>query len=195
MSRQNIKSSLSEEQLKECEEKGQRFESAEFQMGRWSGIAGPFLVKGASRCTIGMFCALGDGIHIVTSNHDMNRANVNGMLCKEARFRSPFIDGPVNVGNAVWIGDDVLIMPGVTIGNGACIAAGAVVTNDIPGWSVAMGNPCRVHHLRFGFDMIDLLERIQWWRWPDEKIFANKRFFDADLTQISAEDAAELIVE
>lgn len=51
---------------------------------------------------------------------------------------------PIRVGNDVWIGADVSVMPGVTIGNNVVIGAGSVVTKDIPDNSVAVGNPCRV---------------------------------------------------
>lgn len=50
----------------------------------------------------------------------------------------------VTIGNNVWIGGNVVICPGVTIGDNAVIGAGAVVTKDIPAWSIAAGNPCRV---------------------------------------------------
>ena len=50
----------------------------------------------------------------------------------------------VTIGNNVWIGGNVVICPGVTIGDNAVIGAGSVVTKDIPAWSVAAGNPCRV---------------------------------------------------
>ena len=51
---------------------------------------------------------------------------------------------PVVIGNDCWIGGHVVILPGVTIGNGCTIAAGSVVTKDVPEWSVAMGSPARV---------------------------------------------------
>ena len=51
---------------------------------------------------------------------------------------------PIRVGNDVWIGADVSVMPGVTIGNNVVIGAGSIVTKDIPDNSVAVGNPCRV---------------------------------------------------
>ena len=50
----------------------------------------------------------------------------------------------VNIGNNVWIGGNSVICPGVTIGDNVVIGAGSVVTKDIPDWSVAAGNPCRV---------------------------------------------------
>ena len=51
---------------------------------------------------------------------------------------------PVTIGDNVWIGGNTVICPGVTIGSNCVIGAGSVVTRDIPDWSVAAGNPCRV---------------------------------------------------
>jgi acetyltransferase-like isoleucine patch superfamily enzyme len=58
--------------------------------------------------------------------------------------RSLFSKGPVIIGDNVWIGDKATILPGVSIGNGAVIAANAVVTKDVPAYSVAAGNPARI---------------------------------------------------
>ena len=51
---------------------------------------------------------------------------------------------PVTIGDNVWIGGNVVICPGVTIGSNCVIGAGSVVTKDVPDWTVAAGNPCRV---------------------------------------------------
>jgi acetyltransferase-like isoleucine patch superfamily enzyme len=54
------------------------------------------------------------------------------------------IKAPVTIGKWVWVGTAVMILPGVTIGDGAIVGAGSVVTKDIPPWTVAAGNPCKV---------------------------------------------------
>ena len=78
--------------------------------------------------------------------------------------------GDTVVGNDVWIGYDSLIMPGVTIGNGAIIAARSVVVKDVAPYSVVEGNPAKDIRKRFDEETIDLLERMRWWDWPVEKI-------------------------
>ena len=65
--------------------------------------------------------------------------------------------------NDVWIGQNVTIMPGVHIGNGAIIGANAVVASNIPAYSIAVGNPARVVKKRFDDEMIELLESFKWW--------------------------------
>ena len=59
-------------------------------------------------------------------------------------MRSVMSKGPVIIGNDVWIGDKATILPGVTIGDGAVIAANAVVTKDVPAYSVVAGNPAKI---------------------------------------------------
>ncbi len=81
-----------------------------------------------------------------------------------------FSRGPVVIGNDVWIGNAAMILSGRTIGDGAVIAANAVVTKDVPPYAVVGGNPARVLKFRFSPDIIGALQAIAWWDWPEEKI-------------------------
>ncbi|WP_330998197.1 DapH/DapD/GlmU-related protein [Pectinatus frisingensis] len=74
------------------------------------------------------------------------------------------------IGNDVWIGRGCTIMGGVYIGNGACIAAGSVVTKDIPPYAVVGGVPAKIIKYRFNKDIINKLQKIKWWYWDKEKI-------------------------
>ncbi len=74
---------------------------------------------------------IGPHVTIVTDNHDFSNRSV--LICK-----------PVKIGSGVWIGANVTILPGVTVGENAVIAAGAVVTRDVPANSIAGGNPAKV---------------------------------------------------
>lgn len=80
------------------------------------------------------------------------------------------LKGDTVIGNDVWIGQNVTIMPGVHIGDGAIIGTNATVASDIPPFSIAVGNPAKVIRRRFDNEMIDLLERLQWWNRPIEEI-------------------------
>lgn len=77
------------------------------------------------------------------------------------------------VGNDVWIGMNVTILPGVKIGNGVTILAGAVVNEDIPDYAVAGGVPAKILSLKHSKDIIDSLNKINWWDWSDKKIKEN----------------------
>jgi maltose O-acetyltransferase len=84
--------------------------------------------------TIGDFTLFGPAVQIYTPLHPLNAA---------ARRREEY-GKPVVIGADVWVGGGAIILPGVTIGAGAIIGAGSVVTRDVPGGVLAVGNPCRV---------------------------------------------------
>ena len=78
--------------------------------------------------------------------------------------------GDIVIGNDVWIGYEAVIMAGVHIGNGAIIAARAVVTKDVPPYTKVGGVPARPIRKRFDEEVIQELETLQWWNWSAEKI-------------------------
>lgn len=84
---------------------------------------------------------------------------------------------PVVIGNDVWIGANVILLPGVNIGDGAVIAAGAVVTKNVDPYAIVGGVPAKVIRYRFSKKCIEKLLRIQWWNWTDEKINDNIELF------------------
>ena len=116
-------------------ERGALF-SPELSLGNGSGIGIDCEVYGP--VDIGDYVMMGPEVVIYTTGHKTDRTDMpmqqQGMLPRQA----------VHIGDDVWIGRRVIIMPGVTIGNGCIIGAGAIVTNDIPAYSVAVGVPARV---------------------------------------------------
>ncbi|MCC0636194.1 MULTISPECIES: CatB-related O-acetyltransferase [unclassified Clostridioides] len=78
--------------------------------------------------------------------------------------------GDIVIGNDVWIGYDAVIMPGVKIGDGAIIGTRAVVTNNVPPYSIVGGIPAKIIKKRFNDDIISKLLKIKWWDWSYEKI-------------------------
>ncbi|XKG61638.1 CatB-related O-acetyltransferase [Caenispirillum salinarum] len=78
--------------------------------------------------------------------------------------------GDTIIGHDVWLGHDCLVMPGVAIGHGAVIAARAVVTEDVPPYAVAAGNPARIIRRRFSDADVETLLQAAWWDWPVAKI-------------------------
>ena len=94
-----------------------------------------FTVLDEAPVTIGDDCFIGPNVSIYTACHSTDPV--------ERNTRQEWAE-PVTIGNNVWIGGSVTILPGVTIGDNVTIGAGSVVTKDIPSGTVAVGNPCRV---------------------------------------------------
>ena len=78
--------------------------------------------------------------------------------------------GDIVIGNDVWIGYEAVIMAGVTIGDGAIIGARAVVTKDVPPYTVAGGIPAKPIKKRYPEETIAALSELKWWDWPEERI-------------------------
>ena len=77
------------------------------------------------------------------------------------------------IGNDVWIGYEAAIMAGVTIGDGAIIGTRAVVTKDVPPYTIVGGVPAKPIRKRFSDETISLLLELKWWNWPIERISQN----------------------
>ena len=78
--------------------------------------------------------------------------------------------GGISIGNDVWIGYEAVILSGVTVGDGAVIGARAVVTRDVPPYTIVGGVPAKPIRRRFSEDTVSALEKIRWWDWPEERI-------------------------
>ncbi len=129
------------------------------------------------RLIIGKFCqiAMGTRFMMNASFHQMNGfstfpfAVYNENWAKSYDVNFP-MRGDTVIGNDVWFGYQAFIMPGIKIGNGAIIAAHAVVTKDVPPYTIVGGNPAKIIRQRFDDKTIEELEQIAWWDWPIEKI-------------------------
>lgn len=115
--------------------------SSKVTLGDYSGIGINAKIYGT--CHIGRYVMMGTDVTIITRNHRFDRTDIPMM---EQGFEE---ERPVYIGNDVWIGDRALILPGVHIGDGSIIAAGAVVTKDVPPYSIAAGVPARKIRDRF----------------------------------------------
>src|SRR5262249_15943925 len=70
----------------------------------------------------------------------------------------------------VWIGYGAMILSGVTVGDGAVVGAGAVVTKPVPPYAIVGGNPAKLIRYRVREDQIQMLQKIAWWNWSDDKV-------------------------
>lgn len=129
-----------------------------------------------SLCKIGKFCSIAQGVSIlvdVDHRTDWNTTYPFNVLLEKS-YRNikghPYKKGNVIIGNDVWIGMDAKIMSGVEIGDGACIAAGSVVTKDVPAYAIVGGCPAKLIRKRFSEDRIQKMLEMKWWDWDVEHI-------------------------
>jgi acetyltransferase-like isoleucine patch superfamily enzyme len=117
--------------------------------------------------TIGRYSSIAGGVRILNHNHPITFKGTSGLffnpalgLCEE--WLTPF--NPLTIGNDVWIGANAVILPEVnSVGDGAVIGAGAVVSRDVPPYAVVLGNPGRVVKYRFSEEVIAGLLEEKWW--------------------------------
>lgn len=141
----------------------------------------PYMHLGApEKLIIGKFVQIANGVQIITSsaNHQMDGFSTYPFAVFGEPWSSSYEPkwpnkGDTIIGNDVWIGHEALIMPAVSIGDGAIIASRSVVTKDVPPYSIVAGNPARVIRHRFDEKAIAMLLEIKWWDWPVEKINQN----------------------
>ena len=127
---------------------------------------------------IGKFCQIGHNAEFIMNgaNHQMNCASTYPFYIFKGWEQEPPkkedlpYKGDTIIGNDVWIGQNAVILPGVHIGDGCIIGANAVVGSDLPPYSVAAGNPAKVIRKRFDDEMIELLEKLQWWSKTEKQI-------------------------
>lgn len=153
----------------------------------YASFLAPYLFPlSPEKLIIGKFCQIAHGVRIITSsaNHNMNGFSTfpfnNFMMTPQttteeikAMFKFPGKKGDTIIGNDVWIGMEAIIMPGVTIGDGAIIGARSVVVNDVEPYTIVGGNPAKEIKKRFSDDTTKKLLELKWWDWEVEKIEQN----------------------
>ena len=107
----------------------------DIEIGNNSGLGLNCRVTGPLK--IGDDVMMAPGVMIFTQNHETSDLSVPMRLQTAPKFK-------VEIGNDVWIGANAMILPGITVGNGCIIAAGAVVTHDVPDYAIVGGNPAKI---------------------------------------------------
>jgi len=160
---------------------------------------------GPERLIIGRYCAIAAGTRFLMAGGDHPTMGVSTFpfTIFGGEWAERTLDvvtgmpsrGDTVVGNDVWFGYQATIMPGVRIGDGAVIAAGAVVTADVPPYAIVGGNPATLIRRRFDDADIDRLRRAAWWDWPTELVTEHARTImagtPADIEHIARENGLE----
>lgn len=128
--------------------------------------------------SIGAFTSIGEGQTVVPNDHRLDWVSTSPILSlKEFGFSQnnkineycPEEKREIFIGNDVWIGANCIIFEGVTIGDGAVIAAGSIIRKDVPPYAIVVGVD-RIAKYRFAPEIIENLLQIKWWQWEDERI-------------------------
>jgi acetyltransferase-like isoleucine patch superfamily enzyme len=148
------------------------------------------------RIDIGGYCSIAQQVHIVhpgAEGHPTHLASTFPMdlLLPSAGLESSRAPGrkggPLTIGNDVWIGWRATILGGVTIGDGAVVATGAVVLGDVPPYRIVAGNPAKVVRSRFSPAIVERLLRIRWWEWPEDVVAERIAWFRRPITEFVEE--------
>ena len=139
---------------------------------------------------VGKFCSIASNVHIGLASHPTHMVSTSPVFYDNSQPLPRFIVDKVvffeilpktTIGPDVWIGHGVIIKAGVSIGVGVVIGAGSVVTKDIPPYSIAVGNPCKVIKTRFSQEVINRLISSGWWEREDSELSSLSSLFGEPL--------------
>ncbi len=147
------------------------------------------------KAVIGRYCSIAPSSRLMGKEHPLDRISTHPFTCRQyyntwvsenfgVELNAQKFDGTdrgrLIVQHDAWIGGNVLLRPGVTVGHGAVVAGGSVVTKDVPPFAIVGGNPARIIRYRFDDFTIDRILKMAWWR------FHVRDFAGLDMTDIHA---------
>lgn len=156
--------------------------SGQVRVARYTSLWGPsiFVSGGAEGVEIGSFCSIAHHVSMQEQFHNPQRTTTyfieRNLLGQSEPPEAQISKGPIRVGHDVWIGAGAQVLSGVTIGDGAIVAAGAIVTRDVAPYAIVGGNPARLIRYRFGPDRIAQLLDIKWWHWSEDRLRVEAAF-------------------
>ena len=145
-------------------------------VGRFSYVARETVLN---EVDVGRFCSIGPRCLIGTGDHPVDWVSTSPVfysdiqqtgrsLAEGLQKNASFTERRrIAIGNDVWIGAHVFVRDGVNIGNGAIVAAGAVVVRDVPAFAIVGGVPAQHIRLRFPPELVEQMQSIAWWNWPE----------------------------
>lgn len=156
--------------------------SGNITLGRYTSLWGPNIQVLAHNnpIEIGNFCSIARDVTIQEYFHDHSKLTtyfIGRNVFKDPIQNEVVSKGPISIGHDVWIGTGVQIMSGVSIGNGAVIAANSTVTKDVPPYAIVAGVPAKVIKYRFDQSKIDEIQKMEWWNWSQDELKQQKTIF------------------
>lgn len=148
------------------------------------------------RLEIGHFCSIASGVvFVVSADHCLNCVSTYPFKVKSLKTEAyeAASKGNIMVGSDVWIGQNSVVLSGVTIGQGAVIGAGAIVTKDIPPYAIAAGNPARVIRYRFDKETVKYLKGLDYSRLTRELIQSHIEEMYASLDGLDLDEIKGLL--
>lgn len=138
--------------------------------------------------TLGSFNSLSWNISIGGNNHDMDKVTTHSFLVYpkwnmggDSHWKSQ--EEPCVLQNDIWVGAGSMILRGVTIGNGAIIGGGSVVTKNVEPYTIVVGNPARAIKMRCNEKIAEKMLELEWWNFPKQVIKDNFELFHSTLTE------------
>ena len=162
------------------------------EMGRYTYDNGSYVWRWSfsTKLEIGSFCSIANDVHFICDSgyhgeseitsfplfHEvLNKEDdvvINSVAYKVKNITNqlPAQKQNITIGHDVWIGARATILPGVSVGNGVTILAGAVVSEDVPDYAIVGGVPAKILKLKHSQDIVNKLNSISWWNWEEAKI-------------------------
>jgi len=140
-----------------------------------------------SNCTMGKFCSVAANVSVGLGQHPVEYVSTHpAFFAKDQPLAKTFSNENryetsklIEIGHDVWIGYGSMVMDGVSIGNGAIVAAGAVVTKDVPAYAIVGGVPAKIMKFRFEQEMREQLDASQWWNESDQWLSKHNALFSS----------------
>ena len=128
---------------------------------------------------IGKYCSISWDCSIGGPNHNMKTLSTFNM-----RHQNHYKDNSCIIGNDVWMGSGAIMLRGISVGDGAVVGGGSVLTHSVLPFEIVAGVPARHLGWRFGENIRRRLNEIKWWNFPEEVIKKHLDLFDGEVTPV-----------